>query len=146
MFKKIAKVILKDELEAMVANTQLELDALRMVYADEKKTSSQLREALDEKLKRHEYAPVSTVKDLQLTQEELKFYRELGENPVYMSIADKMATRVVLITSQQREITKEQMDRINGVREGICQIVWDIQNEKSKKETANPLTGEVTSK
>lgn len=149
MFKKLAKVILKDELDAVSTKTtkvRQDVESMRLLYEEEKKTSSQLAEALDELQNKIKHTSVSTVKDLQLTKDELQLYRELGENPVYISMTDKMATRVVLITSQQRNITKEQMDRVNGVREGICQIVWDIQNEKSKQEKADPVTGEVTRK
>lgn len=83
--------------------------------------------------------------DLNPTEEEAQLFQELGENPVYQSMMEKMVVRAFYLASKTANTGEKQMDQLIGFRDGCLQITTQVINENQKKnaEQANHLTGEL---
>lgn len=149
MLKDLARKILKEEIavwEKEIENYHFLLSEIECLQGE----LVDLRDALDKKCIQHDSGIVlDKVEDLNFTQEENALFVEIGSNPLFQQMTEKMSMRALYALGMDpAPLTKDKVIANTNFRAGLVAIKNAVINETSKKEAeqANPLTGEVHSK
>lgn len=85
-------------------------------------------------------------KDMHFTEEEQKFVEEIGVNPLFSIVIDKLQHRIArTMLGRSSYMVVDDLHSLQG-QNLMCKYILDIFNPKKEEDSVNPLTGEVVTK
>lgn len=146
MLKKLARQILESE----IREWEKELSEYSLLFSEVerlRKENQELQDTLDKKsIPLDSGIVLEKVEDLNFTQEENNLFNEIGANPLFQQMTEKMSMRALYALGMDpAPLTKDKVIANTNFRAGLVAIKNAVINETSKRqaEQVNSLTGEV---